>query len=225
MVVVWKKALVIALLLCLALSQVAFAAEDEKSVITPQHGIRYQAKLLFERVRLGFTLNPVRKAMLLANQAGERLRELEALQETDPEAVKEKLLAAHDQAVARAEQILANRDNLPEDIITKLTENQAKALELATQAAAEAKDPEIAEKRLNLLKARQELTMAAVTKNAEQIAQRTLERAEQVIASADQVRERIQAGEGLEMLRARLQRWKEQAQQRREQFLRNRRGK
>lgn len=219
----WRKALVFAVMFCLMLSPVAFAAGDETTgnVLTPKDGLLYQGKLMVERVRLGFSFGPAAKARMYTNFADERLKELEALQASDPEALKEKLLAEHDKMVAKAQSIIDNKANLPQDIINRVVESQAKAVERATQEAANAKDPAIAEKRLAYIKAKQELMLANVEKNAPQMAEKMIARAQSVLDNAANVRARIENGEGLQVVKERMQARLEQAKQRRQQWLDN----
>lgn len=219
----WKKAVVLAMMFCLALSPVAFAAGSEttQSVLTPKDGLQYQVKLLFEKMRLGFSFGPAAKARMYTNMADERLKELEALQASDPEALKQKLLEQHDKMVAKAQTIIDTKANLPQDIINRVVESQAKAVERATQEAANAKDPNIAQKRLAYVKAKQELMLANVEKNAPQIAEKMIARAQAVLDNTASVRARIENGEGLQVVKERMQQRLEQVKQRRQQWLKN----
>ena len=219
----WKKAVVLAMIFCLALIPVAFAAGSEttQSVLTPKDGLQYQVKLLFEKVRLGFSFGPAAKARMYTNMADERLKELEALQASDPEALKQKLLEQHDKMVAKAQTIIDTKANLPQDIINRVVESQAKAVERATQEAANAKDPDIAQKRLAYVKAKQELMLANVEKNAPQIAEKMIARAQTVLDNTASVRARIENGEGLQVVKERMQQRLEQVKQHRQQWLKN----
>jgi hypothetical protein len=125
--------------------------------------------------------------------------ELRQLEQMEPELQKERLLEWHESRVQRAQEILSLRERLPEMIIARVAERHAQAVKRAT--AADAKDKEIARKRLALVKARRALANAWVKKNASRIAQQMILGAEEVLANADQVRERIERGEGLQVLR------------------------
>lgn len=219
----WKKVVVFAMMFCMVLSPVAFAAGNgtTQSVLTPKDGVQYQAKLLFEKVRLAFAFGPAAKARMFTNLADERFKELEALQASDPEALKAKLLEQHDKMVAKAQSIIDSKANLPQDIINRVIESQAKAVERATQEAANAKDPDIAQKRLAYVKAKQELMLANVEKNAPQIAEKMIARAQTVLDNAASVRARIENGEGLQVVKERMQQRMEQAKQHRAEWLKN----
>lgn len=143
--------------------------------------------------------NVVRAERVL-KQADTKFAELTALAQNDPAALKEKLLARHDALVMQAEELLANQASLPAKIATDLAAAQARALALATERAKEAKNPELAEKRLAQLKERQERTASHIAKHAEQIAARQVAHATQVLANAAAIRERIEKGEGLAVI-------------------------
>lgn len=213
-----KKVLMLVLVFCLVAQGAMAAGPMKKGIVTPNQPVRYAMKMFAEGVRETLALNPEKKVGLMIRHAGERLKELEALAESDPEALKEKLLARHDAIVKRAEEIVANKANLPETIVTRLAESQIKALELATEKAKSAVNPAIAEKRLNLLKARQELAMAMVEQNAEKIAEDMIKRAEMVLENSTDIRARIEKGEGLQIIRERQAERMKQAMERRQNF-------
>ncbi|MBS3949118.1 MAG: hypothetical protein KGZ53_00385 [Peptococcaceae bacterium] len=125
----------------------------------------------------------------------------QALTEEGLATLKAKLLERHEALVAKAEEVLANKDNLLEYIKTKADESQAKALELAQQRAAEATDQELAAKWLNKAKAKQEYRTAHIEKNADKMAENMLKRAEAVLENAAEIRTKIEAAENLEELR------------------------
>lgn len=220
-----KKVLMFVAIFCLVAQGAMAAGPMQKGVVTPNQPVRYTMKLFFEGVREKLAVNPEKKVGLMLRHAGERLKELEALAETDPEALKEKLLARHDAIVKRAEEIVANKASLPETIVTRLAESQVKALEIATEKAKGATDPEIAEKRLNALKARQELALATVEKNAEKIAGEMIKRAEAVLSNSAELRARIEKGEGLEVIKERHAERMQKAKERRENFKKKQGGK
>jgi hypothetical protein len=219
---VLKKVVLMSIIFCLV-AQTALAAGP--TVVTPQQPWRYALKTFAEGLRVRVTVNPVRKVAMLLRFADERMKELEALSESDPEAFMEKVLARHDQMVERAQTIISNKDNLPEQIVADLVAAQLKALEVATEMAKDAKDPAIAEKRLSMLKARQELTLAMIEKNAEKIAENQIRLAETVLNNAAETRSRIEQGEGLEVIKERHAQIMRRAQERRDAWLKNRREK
>ena len=133
-------------------------------------------------------------------QEGTKPADLLALAESDPAALKEKMLARHDAMVKQAEELIANKAGLPEKIAADLLAAQARAQALATERAKEAKNPALAEKRLANLSERQAKMSGQVEEHAEQIAERMIARANQVLANAAAIRERIEKGEGLAVL-------------------------
>lgn len=191
----WKKTLTLAMACGLLFSQAAFAAEPEAGAVTK--GLSPRLERAVEMVGKGMPHLPRARTEQSTKPFG--LRELEELQQSDPEALKSKLLEAHTEMVARAQEIVDHKDTLAQEIIDRTVEHQAKALEQATKTASEATDQELAQKRLAVLKARQELMLASVTKNAQQMAGEILAHAEQVLANASSVRTRIENGEGLEV--------------------------
>ena len=197
-----KKVLVFAVLFCLvAQGALAASGEGDIQLVTPNQPLRYALKTLVEGVKERLTFNLEHKAGLFLEHAGERLKEFEALTEQDLETVKANLLERHDALVAKAEEIIANKDNLPEYIKAKAVESQVKALELAQQRAAEVEDQELAAKWLDMVKARQEYMLAHIEKNADQMAERILERAQATLSNAAEIRTRIENAESLEAIR------------------------
>ena len=198
----FKKILVFTMLFCLvAQGAVAASGEGDTQLVTPNQPIRYALKTMVEGVKERFTFNLEHKAGLFLEHAGERLKEFEALTEEDLETLKAKLLERHDALVAKAEEIIANKDNLPEYIKTQAVESQVKALELAQERAAKAEDQELAAKWLNMVKAKQEYMIAHIEKNADKMAENMLKRAEATLSNADEVRTKIGAAENIEALR------------------------
>ena len=198
----FKKILVFTMLFCLvAQGALAASGEGDTHLVTPKQPIRYALKTMVEGVKERFTFNPVHKAGLFLEHASERLKELEALTEEDLETIKARLFERHDILVAKAEEIIANKDNLPEYIKAKAIESQVKALELAQERAAGVEDQELAAKWLNMVKAKQEYMLAHIEKNADKMAENMLERAEATLSNADEVRTKIGAAENLEALR------------------------
>lgn len=220
----FKKVLLLAVVLCLV-GQVALAAGEDTNVITPRQPFRYVMKTFFEGVRERFTLNHERRAALFLEHAEERVKELEALAEEDPEALKEKLLARHDALVAKAQEIVTNKENLPDTIVSRMVETQLKVMEMAQERFAEAEDQELAQKRLALLQAKQELVLATVEKNAEKMAEHLIGRAEQMLSNATDVRARIEAGEGIEVVKERQKGIIHQVRERRQKWLDRKPGK
>jgi hypothetical protein len=198
----FKKILVLTVLFCLlAQGAVAASGEGDVQLVTPNQPIRYALKTMLEGVRERFTFNREHKAGLFLEHAGERLKEFEALTEEDLETLKARLLERHDALVAKAEEIIANKDNLPEYLKAKAVESQVKALELAQERAAKAEDQELAAKWLNMVKAKQECMVAHIEKNADKMAENTLKRAEATLSNAAEVRTKIGAAENFEALR------------------------
>jgi len=194
----WKKTLTLAVACGLLFSQAAFAAEPEAGAAAAR-GLSPRLERAAKMVGKGMPHLPRAGVDQSAKPFGLRLRELEELQQSDPEALKSKLLEAHTEMVARAQEIVDRKDTLAQEIIDRAVEHQTKMLEQATKAASAATDQELAQKRLAVVKARQELMLASVTKNAQQMADEMLTHAEQVLANAASVRNRIENGEGLEV--------------------------
>ncbi len=195
----WKKTLTLAMACCLLFSQAAFAtgpATEWANAASERSALR-----LPSAGTVGKCLPHLRRAKAeeSAKPFGFRLRELEELQKSDPEALKSKLLEAHTKMVARAQEIVDHKDTLAQEIIDRTVETQTKALEQATKAAAAATDQQLAQKRLEFIKAKQELVLASVTKNAQEMADEMIAHAERVLANASTVRTRIENGEGLDV--------------------------
>ncbi|MDP3488392.1 MAG: DUF5667 domain-containing protein [Bacillota bacterium] len=198
----FKKILVFVVLFCLvAQGALAASGEGDTKLVTPNQPVRYALKTLGEGVKERLTLNLERKAGLYLDHAGERLKEFEALTQEDFETLKEKLLERHDALVNKAEEIIANKDNLPAYIKAKAVESQVKALELAQERAAKAEDQELAAKWLNKVKAKQEHMIAHIEKNADKMAENMLKRAEATLSNAAEIRTKIGAAENIEALR------------------------
>lgn len=219
----WKKAVTLAMVLGLSISSAAFAAEDQTadSALTARDEGLFQTAGSTISTRPGLSPRPQAATRRLANPARERMRELEELQTSDPEALKAKLLEEHAQMIARAQEIIDQRADLAQEIVDRALENQAKALKAATEAATKAADQELAQKRLELVKARQELMVTKVKKNAEQIADQMISRAEELLANSDSVKSRIENGEGLAVVKEWQQKWTRQAKHDRQQSMPN----
>ncbi len=220
---VLRKAFLIVVVLCLV-AQIAVAAGPVPRRVTPAQPVRYALKVFVENMRERLVINPNREVAAMIRHANERILELEALSESDPEAFKEALLARHDRLVLRATEVIANRDSLPEKLVTDLAAAQLRALEIASAKAMNAKDPAIAEKRLGLLKARQELVLAMFEKNAERIAKNQILRAETILANAEGLRTRIEKGEGLDVIKEQRARIMKNAHERRMAWLKSQQG-
>jgi len=151
-----------------------------------------------------------------AAQAKERFAKCQELAETDPEAFKARMLERHDAMVARAQATLANKANLPAKIVADLKAAQARILAEATARAKTATDQAAAAKRLAALRERQASVLAATEKNIAQIAANKIKRAETFLANAAAIRTRIEAGEGLDIIRENAQRRIRQMRQRRQ---------
>lgn len=214
----WKKAAALTIALALAISPAAFAADDlsADTVGTLPAALRQPAQLLAKQLRPAAASGPGLKARMQEEWFGGRLHELEELQASDPEALKAKLLERHDQLVAEAQKVVDNQANLAQQIIDRAVAEQTKAVERATEAAASAKDADLAAKRLAFVKARQELLVAEAKQHAPEIAARMLERAQQVLDNAAGIRSRIENGEGLQVVKEQLQQQRELAKQRRQ---------
>jgi hypothetical protein len=139
-------------------------------------------------------------------EAKERFVKCKELAETDPEALKARMLERHDAMVARAQEVLANKANLPAKIVADLKAAQARILAEATERAKGATDQAAAAQRLAALQERQARILAATEKNAAQIAERMVKHAEAVLENAAEIRARIEAGEGLDIIRENMQR-------------------
>jgi|GEM_PF-2879068 len=149
-------------------------------------------------------MGPQVRTKAALRQAETKLARLEQQLETDPAALKEKMLAHHDQMIKRAQEVLANRATLPAKIVSDLVAAQARALQFAMKQAEAAKNQEAATRRLANFREQQARTLARVTENAERLANEKIARAEKVIANAAATRERIVSGEGLENTRENL---------------------
>jgi len=152
----------------------------------------------------------------LLKQAETKFAELEALAQSDPAALKEKLLARHDALVKQAEELLANQATLPAKIATDLAAAHARVLARATERAQEARNPALAARRLALLAEKQARINAHIEKQSAQIAARQIARAEQVLANAAAIRSRIEKGEGLALIEEMREKRQEQRALRKE---------
>jgi len=213
-----KRILLLVVVLALA-AQVAAAATPQPQA--PRPGAGNGMGLGFGQIRAGLNAPPqagqLRKRVgQAADQAKERFAKCKELAETDPEALKARMLERHDAMVARAEETLANKANLPAKIVADLKAAQARILAEATERAKSATDQEAAAKRLAALQERQARVLAATEKNAAQIAERMIKHAETVLANAAEIRARIEAGEGLDIIRENAQRRIGQMRQRRQ---------
>ncbi|MGI6358797.1 MAG: hypothetical protein ACOX2K_08930 [Bacillota bacterium] len=192
----WRKVAVLMTILGLLLAPAARASHARGREID-NHG-RLHISVPAGHTRIG-VMRPHAGRRPRMDQVKKSSLELRQLEQMEPELQKERLLEWHESRVQRAQEILSLRERLPEMIIARVAERHAQAVKRAT--AADAKDKEIARKRLALVKARRALANAWVKKNASRIAQQMILGAEEVLANADQVRERIERGEGLQVLR------------------------
>lgn len=222
-----KKVLLLVLVLALV-AQVAVAATPQLQGERPGTGTRPGTPDTrgFGQMRAGLNarphigrppMGPLRPRVGQAiDQARERFAKCQELAETDPAALKARMLERHDAMVARAQETLANKANLPAKIVADLKAAQARILAEATERAQSATDQAAAAKRLAALQERQARVLAATEKNAAQIAERMIKHAETVLANAAEIRARIEAGEGLDIIREHMQRRMEQMLQRRQ---------
>ena len=198
-----KRVLLLVLVFVLA-AQVAAAAGPQAQ--GPRPGVGNIMRHYFGEMRAGLNAPPqAGQPRQRMRQAKENLADLEALAQSDPAALAARMLERHDAMVARAQALIANKANLPAQIVTDLKAAQARVLAQATEQAKNAANQETATKRLAALQARQARILAAVEKNAAQMAEHMITRAEAILENAPAIRARIEAGEGLAIIRERLQ--------------------
>ena len=198
-----KRVLLLVLVFVLV-AQVAVAAGPQAQ--GPRPGALNIMRHYFGEMRAGLNVLPqAGQPRQRIRQAKERLEDLEALAQADPAALAARLLERHDAMVARAQALIANKANLPAQIVADLKAAQARVLAHTTEQAKNAANQENAAKRLVALQARQARILAAVEKHAAQIARHLIARAEAILANAPDLHARIVAGEGLAVIRERLE--------------------
>ena len=194
-----KKVLLLVLVFVLV-AQVAVAAGPQAQ--GPRQGVGNIMRHYFGEMRAGLNVPPqAGQPRQRVRQAKERLEDLVALAQADPAALAARMLERHDAMVARAQALIANKANLPAQIVADLKAAQAQVLTQATEQAKNAANQETAAKRLAALQARQARILAAVEKNAVQMAEHMITRAEAMLENAPAIRARIEAGEGLAVIR------------------------
>lgn len=206
-----KKVLLLAVAFTLV-AQVALAAGPQQG--GPNPGVGNIMRHYFGEMRQGLNVGPKMAAnQRRINQAKECQEDLEALAQADPAALAARMLERHDAMVARAQELIANQATLAARIVADLKAAQTRVMAHATEQAKNAKDPAVAARRLAALQTRQTRVLAAVEKNAVQMAERMIDRAEAILANAPTIRARIEAGEGLAIIRENQQRRRQQMRQ------------
>lgn len=144
------------------------------------------------------------------------LRQMEELNQSDPAACTQELLRRHEQMVKKATEVVRKKDTLPQEILTSLERRQAEALQrFEERLRREETDEETIARKLERFRAKQAEKKAAVQQNVDEIAARMLQRARKILEEEDQVRARIEAGQGLELLKERLRQTRQQEKERR----------